>query len=110
MGDIDNPVPVAAVTMDAGEILTSRNRTGTITLSTAYQAGPCTHYYLVDNCSKVGAGIVEAFKVTSYKRRKARKVGYKQPGEKVIAVVKRGSNSFQEKVEIFCPSFILTFI
>lgn len=45
VGDIDNPVPVAAVTMDAGEILTSRNRTGTITLSTAYQAGPFMNDY-----------------------------------------------------------------
>lgn len=45
LGDIDNPIPVASVTMDAGNILTSRNRTGTITLSTSYQAGPFMNDY-----------------------------------------------------------------
>lgn len=45
VGDIDNPVPVASVTMDAGNILTSRNRTGTVTLSADYQAGPFMNDY-----------------------------------------------------------------
>lgn len=45
VGDIDNPVPVASVTMDAGNILTSRNKTGTLTLSADYQAGPFMNDY-----------------------------------------------------------------
>ena len=45
VGDIDDPIPVASVTMDAGAILGSDYATGTITLSTDYQAGPFMNDY-----------------------------------------------------------------